>query len=473
MLPSAFPSLLPSAFPSLSNCDISEFIGRAYHVRLALIPNACLKIEMFAGGKLYLGSNHAVCTEATMSSSEMSISDYKGVQGEAAVFEGFWSGSFVFNPNEDPDPLEVSLKSFSDISFSQQTFAADLATSSCVAPSGTPSFQPSLAPSAIHSPTPSALPSDMPSHTPSQYPTQLPSILPSSSPSQVPSFIPSRLPSSTPSIAPSSTPSLTLSDPPSNIPTLEPRCDVVELLGKTYYVRYPSLNGDLICLKIEFFSGGMLYLDPLNLSCTDSDSLSPVPISSYFAAHDKYIEFQPTGGQAWRGTFNFVTNSTELEFDTVSLNYDDLIFTAKTKIPSCTAPSASPSTIESASPSSFPSIHPSDIPSKNPSVIPTVLESDIPSVVPSQVPTPVCNVEDPNKVGNGQCDDEPGKLYYTVRCDWDGGDCDAIVAKYPNCPGPYGWLNDCVCDVALNTADCGWDDGDCLPGGTDNCEQRS
>lgn len=464
MLPTTSPTMYPSAFPSLSNCDIDQFIGRVYYVKLEILPKHCLKMEMYAGGLLFLDTNDATCTAATMSSTAPSISDFKKTEGNSAVFDGMWSGTIVFNPNEDPSPhLDIKLKEIA-FSLSQSTFTIDLATSSCFAPSVTPSSHPSLSPSVLKSPTPSTVPSALPSIIPSDLPTETPSLFPSSFPSLSPSIFPSKLPSSFPSKSPSLSPSINQSNFPSTIPTLELRCPVAELSGKTYFVIYPSLNGSPVCLKFELFHGGKLYLDINNTKCTEEKSGSPQPISTFVAFYEDYVEFEPTGTQVWGGTFDFVLGgSAGIEFDTLVLNLDDNLFKGKMQIPSCTAPSSYPTTLQSPSPSGLPSLLPSDFPSKYPSMVPSLLPSDIPSVVPSEAPTPVCNVKDPSRVGDNICDDEPNSLYYTARCNWDGGDCDAIKRKYPNCiVDHYGWLGDSLCDASLNTIECGFDDGDCL-----------
>ena len=81
---------------------------------------------------------------------------------------------------------------------------------------------------------------------------------------------------------------------------------------------------------------------------------------------------------------------------------------------------------------------------------------------------------DPSCVGDGWCDDND-PLFYTARCNFDDGDCDAINAKFPNCSQyrcPLTYLGDCLCDEKLNNSDCGFDDGNCLIPQPGTCEER-
>merc|ERR1712071_686824 len=67
---------------------------------------------------------------------------------------------------------------------------------------------------------------------------------------------------------------------------------------------------------------------------------------------------------------------------------------------------------------------------------------------------PNCQVEEPNRVGDGVCD---SGSYNTGGCEWDGGDCDCRV-DIPE------WLGDGTCDDwdPYNTPACKSDGGDCM-----------
>ena len=74
---------------------------------------------------------------------------------------------------------------------------------------------------------------------------------------------------------------------------------------------------------------------------------------------------------------------------------------------------------------------------------------------------PDCDVEDPHRVGNGQCNLGD---YNTEECGWNGGDC-VEFNKFPNCFIPWydvQNLGNNQCDLRLNTMDCGFDLGDCI-----------
>jgi len=287
-----------------------------------------------------------------------------------------------------------------------------------------------------------------------------------------------------PSESPSAMPTLIHS----SLPTIQPRCGVAEIIGKTYFVEVQTL-GSPLCLKIEMFPGGTVAVDPKNSDCTPANSAPTSIVSYYDSAVDGTpydaggITFVPgpLGANGYSGDFSFVEEDGETAFKTLYLDNPNKYFTGKLCVHSCTAPSNYPSIHPTDFPSFTPSIHPTDIPSvipsstpsSQPSVLPSVLPSQFPSVAPSVNPTPVCNVEDPSRVGDGWCDDDL-PLFYTDRCNWDGGDCDAIYNKYPNCPQygyPLTWLGDCICDTELNNADCGFDDGDCLTPPSPNCEE--
>ena len=56
-------------------------------------------------------------------------------------------------------------------------------------------------------------------------------------------------------------------------------------------------------------------------------------------------------------------------------------------------------------------------------------------------------------------------------CNFDGGDCDAFMEKYPDCNATDPWrLGDGKCDLEdYMTYECGWDGGDCIDQQFPNC----
>ena len=464
---------------------------------------------MYTGGKLYMDTNNAntACTASSTSSSSLTeISSFDSTTTDTAIYSGAWGGTFVFNPNIDPDPLEIAVKNI-QLNQAGQTFTAELQSSGCFAPSAIPSLIPSSSPSSEPTSAPSSAPSSKPSSVPSLPPTSAPSAQPSSQPSSAPSSAPSSMPtlapfsapSSVPTNVPSSEPSMTPFGSPSSsptamptmthssLPTLQPRCGVADILGKTYFVEVTNFGAPL-CLKIDMFPGGTVAIDPNNSDCTPANS-NPTIVSYFDSATDATpydaggIMFVPgaLGVDGYTGDFSFVEEDGETAFKTLYLDSPNKSFTGKLCVQSCTAPSNHPSIHPTDLPSLTPSINPTDIPSvipsskpsSQPSLLPTMLPSQFPSLAPSVTPTPVCNVADPLRVGDGWCDDDQ-LLFYTARCNFDDGDCDAIYAQYPDCPqhgSPLTWLGDCICDDVLNNADCGFDDGDCLPPLPDTCEE--
>lgn len=103
---------------------------------------------------------------------------------------------------------------------------------------------------------------------------------------------------------------------------------------------------------------------------------------------------------------------------------------------------------------------------------------------------PDCDVDEPERVGDGHCDPFP---YFSEECGYDGSDCESCDVEFPEwladgiCNGfPYYSkacsfdgtdcdncaaiaegllfvLNDGYCDVEFNNTECGWDGLDCLP----------
>ena len=338
------PSPLPSSIPSYSHCESAEFIGTLVYVFMNQY-NICFKIEMYVGGNMYLDidTTNTECTPSSTQDTNLALfSSLTRITDKAVIFEAqkpLWSGELSFKINTNSKTTD---KILSDITFNSEegTFTGALIVPACF----TPSLYPSTIPSSI--PSISPVPSSILSPLPSIYPTSLPTISPSIFLSKPPSIM---IPSSK----------------PSSNPSLQPRCDVDELLGKAYFFGIiDSGNGYSFCFKVDFFSGGSFSLDPYNIDCNEANS-NPQAAISYFASFsDKAIIFEPgvLGIAGWDGVFEFVKeDSKDFGLDSLSINGLNRTFRATLKIPSCSSPSTPPST----SPSQIPSNKPTMIPSMN------------------------------------------------------------------------------------------------------------
>ena len=115
--------------------------------------------------------------------------------------------------------------------------------------------------------------------------------------------------------------------------SLQPRCDADEFLGKTYFLEEPTSESSTtspLCLKVDFFSGGVVdVINPPYTNCTEASIeaslITPTTISYFASASDEVITFEPgiLGANGWTGTIHFVQGDSETGFE--YLNTDNTI----------------------------------------------------------------------------------------------------------------------------------------------------
>ena len=408
IIPSLDPSLNPSMTPTIQWCPTQGFLGETIFVKVIAI-DLCLKIELFANGILGLEPSNLSCTSTASDPLKVKReSFFQNVTGAIAYYDKGEFGKVGWSG-------QLRFKEDED-STSMTIQKSDLTLDN-----HKHHFSADISVPICMTPRPSAEPSPLPSAMPSVRPSKTPSLVPSEKPIVNPSHVPSEILSTTPSLAPSV------------------ECDLNHLMGRTILSEMTSITSK-ICLKMEIFQGGVFSVDLSSQGCADTNSPSFQTISFFQNITNNTLSFDKgtLGFSGWSGHFTVVEDPTAIESETTLLSSSvvsgNTFFEAELKISTCTAPSFSP------------------------------------SFLPSLSPTPACNVDHPGWIGDGFCDDDrPG--YYTEQCDWDGGDCDDKNTTYPLCPGPLGYLEDCLCDIFLNTTECGFDGGDCIRDLSD-CRKR-
>jgi len=335
------------------------------------------------------------------------------------------SWTHLSDENHDcPLPIMYGYNEF-DIGIMAYTSSSSSTTSlSSLAPSDSPSKNPSTFPSVSSQPSniptaypsssslPTSFPSDSPTRDPSLVPSNLPStapsIMPSSLPSGIPSLMPSNLPSSKPSLALSSAPSSAAAETHFTFPATEPTGGFVHglcvigassaqansnVLGLTYTKVTPFVDdtqgwGDrtYVYTGTTFspcFEG--IFLRPSKIEGYDQGTVIDITVVSEGSSDTQIcaiLEKNYTRNGGWP------TSLPPLGFDEYdSEGFKMLLAQERSARTFCKVLVSKPSINPSASPAASPSTMPSKIPSNVPSSAPSISPSLLPSVIPSDSPT--------------------------------------------------------------------------------------
>ena len=141
---------------------------------------------------------------------------------------------------------------------------------------------------------------------------------------------------------------------------------------------------DTYCVKIEFFSGGSVFVD-VNDSTCNNPSFN-LRLGSYDSASFNTVTYTDNSTEGSVSVIEQVS-STELsgKLDIKSLSaavYDILLIYPKCYIAPSSMPSSKPTSIPSLIPSSSPSVVPSSVPSLMSSFQPSLEPSGVPNGVP-------------------------------------------------------------------------------------------
>ena len=323
-------------------------MGKTFIVPLSSnLGDFCLKIQFFETGVLSADTDNIDCNNSFTERVVFGI--YDTFSGNKVLFKGSggligWSGHIAIKEDPNADDIEVTLITFES---GDKVFEFDMFFSSCTA---APTFMPSAVPSVA------------------------PSIMPSTKPSSIPSLSPTSSPVLAPSTIPTQTQYPTLE--PSSFPSSSSECLIDEILGRTFVFKFY-----FFCVFVEIAPHGVLgfVLTSFNQQCS-YDALSSstiVPLSSLNYYTDKKAYFNGT----WTGEVIFTEDRDISHFEPNlvlnSLDDSNKLFHLKIILPSCEAPSISPTSAPQSSPTTSPTMMPSLFPSTPPSAGPDCVIKEV------------------------------------------------------------------------------------------------
>jgi hypothetical protein len=161
-----------------------------------------------------------------------------------------------------------------------------------------------------------------------------------------------------------------------------------------------------LCLKIEAFNGGGVFLSDINTIMSQcGTAVSYTKLSEYDGHTTTDMTYTATSSTDWSGVIHFIPDATVVE-SSLNILQNGLgssftfIFELEIRVPvtkGCATdtpslvpsnnPSVLPSLLPSTFPSTLPSLFPTVPPSRKPSSRPSVAPSNTPSFLPSNVPS--------------------------------------------------------------------------------------
>ena len=389
--PTSSPSQMPSSSPSASyDCAIKLFEDQTIVVGTGTF---CLKIELFAGGMIYIVRGISVCSSdfdpSVAELVPLSEFHYTSELNKKAYYHpgnitNGWDAKLYFTEDlsvttTTAETISIDMNSlYIELNIIVQHCAVPSSIPSSVpsltptlSPSLTPTLQPSVVPTASPSVIPSSIPSSYPSLMPSSSPTEMPSLTPSLTPSVKPSTMPSSVPTLIPSLTPSSSPSLTPSGNPTLIPSSTP---------STVPTNIPSSAPSLLPSSVP-------SLTPTSIpTSVPSSTPSLEPSSEPSLIPSAMPSVTPTSTPSTQPSLMPSTEPSSMPTNSPSSQPSLSPSSAPSQYPS-TTPSLSPSLKPSQYPSLQPSSQPSSMPSLQPSSMPSLKPSQYPSMKPSQYPS--------------------------------------------------------------------------------------
>ena len=90
---------------------------------------------------------------------------------------------------------------------------------------------------------------------------------------------------------------------PTSVPSAVPTCLAEELLGKSYFVPSFLPRVGKVCLKIEFFFGGIFSYDDTNSTCQDDPFIDSGIISVFDSTSGNTVTFDRVVNNQLDGVF--------------------------------------------------------------------------------------------------------------------------------------------------------------------------